>query len=106
MSGRVLRFESPVHREIDAWLPWYANGTLPDDERERTEMHLSRCVRCQRELDWLRDLQSAAAEQVVFAQGNAEAALNRLRRRLDAGIGRRLLAPLHRLRNGWRRAPA
>jgi anti-sigma-K factor RskA len=39
-----------VHPEV-ALLPWYANGTLPADERERVARHLEHCSDCRRELD-------------------------------------------------------
>lgn len=106
MSGRVLHFESPAHREIDALLPWYVNGTLTDDEHRRVEAHLSECVRCQRERDWLYELRSAVAEPAASVEGCADASLARLRERLDAGIGRRLLRSLRDVREGWRRSPA
>jgi hypothetical protein len=104
MSGRVLHFENPAHREIDALLPWYANGTLSEDECERVEAHLSGCARCQRELDWLRELRAAASEPAPVGD-QVEASLERLRGRLDAGAAQRLSSPLRIAREGWRRAP-
>jgi len=106
MSARVLHFESPAHREMDALLPWYVNATLADDERERVEAHLSECARCQRELDWLRELQCAAAQPAAPAEDRVEASLVRLRRQLGSGIKRRLLLSLRDMREGWRHAPA
>lgn len=79
MSGRVLHFESPAHREIDALLPWYVNRTLTDDEYGRVEAHLSECARCQRELDWLCELRSAASEPGMPTEDHADASLERLR---------------------------
>lgn len=106
MSGRVLHFESPAHREIDALLPWYVNGTLTDDEHRRVEAHLSECVRCQRERDWLYELRSVVAEPAASMEGRADVSLDRLRRRLDAGLAQRVLSQLRDVREGWRRAPA
>lgn len=106
MSGRVLHFESPEHREIDALLPWYVNGTLTDGERGRVEAHLSGCARCLRELDWLCALRSAAAESAASMEDHADASLDRLRRRLNVGVAQRVFSPLREARGTWRRAPA
>lgn len=106
MSGRILRFESPEHRRVDALLPWYVNGTLHDDESARVEAHMPECARCQRELEWLRELQADCAKSDPLPQADVEAALQRMRRRLDVGFGRRSLASVRRAREGWRRAPA
>ncbi len=38
-----------LHERIWGLLPWYANGTLPQRERERVEAHLEVCRRCQEE---------------------------------------------------------
>jgi hypothetical protein len=91
---------------VDALLPWYANGTLTDDEYARVEAHLSECARCQRELDWLCELRSAASEPGMPMEDHADASLARLRGRLNAGTVRRLLSPLRQAHEGWRRAPA
>ena len=105
MSGRVLHFESPAHREIDALLPWYVNGTLTDDECERVEAHVAGCTRCQRELDWLAELRSAVAEPAMPMEGDADASLERLRLRLNAGTVQRGSSRLRCVREGWHRAP-
>jgi hypothetical protein len=105
VSGRVLHFEHPEHREIDALLPWYANGTLADEECGRVEAHVSGCPRCQRELDWLCELRSAVSEPATV-EDHVEVSLDRLRRRLDAGMAQRLVSPLRSARRGWDRAPS
>ncbi len=38
-----------VHRRVWELLPWYANGTLSHQERERVEAHLAECLLCQEE---------------------------------------------------------
>jgi len=38
-----------VHQRIWELLPWYANGSLAERERERVEAHLAACPRCQEE---------------------------------------------------------
>lgn len=100
MSGRVLRFEGAAHHEAERLLPWYVNGTLEGEELARIEQHLADCARCQRELEWQRELQAACAS--AEAATDAGPALQRLRERLDAepGGGRRPL--LGELRRGWK----
>ena len=39
------------HEQIELLLPWYANGTLSEDERRRVATHLEGCERCRTELD-------------------------------------------------------
>ena len=106
MSGRVLHFETPAHREMDALLPWYVNGTLTDDEHARVDAHLSECARCQRERDWLCEVRFAASEPGMPMEDHADASLERLRGQLYAGTVHRVLSPLREARQGWRRAPA
>lgn len=57
-----------VHPEI-ALLPWYANGTLCDAERQQVSRHLESCESCRRELDELTALkrQLTTAYQVQSA---------------------------------------
>ena len=38
-----------VHQRVWELLPWYANGSLAERERERVEAHLAACPRCQEE---------------------------------------------------------
>ncbi|MDH3621718.1 MAG: zf-HC2 domain-containing protein [Gammaproteobacteria bacterium] len=38
------------HDDISMLLPWYANGTLDDAERERVDAHLDSCGQCTEEL--------------------------------------------------------
>ncbi len=37
------------HERVWGLIPWYVNGTLPQRERERVEIHLEACRRCQEE---------------------------------------------------------
>jgi len=43
---------SDVHPEV-VLLPWYANGTLSDTERQQVGRHLESCAPCRRELEEL-----------------------------------------------------
>lgn len=80
MTGRVLQLDPAAHKVADVLLPWFVNGTLDGDERAFVERHLEQCVRCQREVEWLRELHLAciAAE----ADPGASNAARKLRRRL------------------------
>ncbi len=80
MTGRVLQLDPAAHKVADVLLPWFVNGTLDGDEHAFVERHLEQCVRCQREVEWLRELHLAciAAE----ADPGASNAARKLRRRL------------------------
>jgi len=98
MTGRVLQLDPAAHKVADVLLPWFVNGTLDADEHAFVERHLEQCVRCQREVDWLRNLHAAcvAAEADPVASG----ASRKLRRRLEERCDRRnAVAALHRLWN-------
>ena len=107
MTGRILKFDPNVHRAVDALLPWLVNGTLDDDERKVVLAHLETCAQCRREVEWLRDLQSACAATVA---PDAPDGLRKLRHALETrSTNLRLPAPLREawLRsNGWMRAAA
>jgi anti-sigma-K factor RskA len=82
MSGRVLQFESGVHKVVDALLPWYVNGTLEGDELEYVQRHLMECAQCLKEAEWLRELYAACA--AAESMSGASGALGKLRRALEA----------------------
>ncbi|BCA53320.1 hypothetical protein W02_04600 [Nitrospira sp. KM1] len=48
-------FPAEVHPEV-ALLPWYANNTLADQERNELSRHLEHCVDCRTELEELRKM--------------------------------------------------
>ena len=81
MTGRVLQLDPAGHKVADVLLPWFVNGTLEGEELAFVQRHVERCVRCQREVEWLRDLHAScvAAENVPGASG----ALRNLRRGLE-----------------------
>jgi anti-sigma factor RsiW len=76
---------SREHREVSALLPWYVNGSIGEQDRQRVDAHLSACADCRNDL---------AQEQRVYRAMTAEtaveympaASLKRLQARLD-GIG-------------------
>src|SRR5256885_630028 len=101
MSGRVLPLEPAEHKVADVLLPWIVNGTLDKDELAFVEQHLSECVRCQREVQWLRELRAACVDGE--AAPGASAVFRNLRRQLDEPrAGRGKVASLSKL---WRRVP-
>ena len=50
-----------VHPETTL-LPWYVNGTLETQERQRVAAHLESCLECRRELDELMQIQRQLTE--------------------------------------------
>jgi putative zinc finger protein/fervidolysin-like protein len=52
-----------MHQRLWELLPWYANGTLAEAEREKVETHLAVCSRCREEEEICR--RTAAAVQAV-----------------------------------------
>jgi hypothetical protein len=101
MSGRVLPFDPAAHKVADVLLPWFVNGTLDKDELAFVQQHLSECVRCQREVQWLRELRAACVDGE--AAPGASPVFRNLRRQLDEPRARRGRgASLYRF---WRRAP-
>ncbi len=51
-------------QELKELLPWYANGTLTEEERRRVETHLAQCERCRRELREIQKLRELVALSV------------------------------------------
>jgi hypothetical protein len=102
MSARVLPFDPAAHKVADVLLPWFVNGTLEKDELAFVQEHLSTCLRCQREVQWLRELRAACVDGE--ATPGASTVFRNLRRQLDEPrAGRVKGASLPRL---WRRAPS
>jgi anti-sigma-K factor RskA len=81
VTGRVLQLDPAAHKVADVLLPWFVNGTLDGDERAFVERHLEQCVRCQREVAWLRELHLACV--TAEADPGASNAARKLRRRLE-----------------------
>ena len=81
MSGRVLPFDPPAHKVADVLLPWFVNGTLDEDELAFVQQHLGECARCQREVEWLRELRAACADGEAVP--GASSVFHKLGRQLD-----------------------
>jgi hypothetical protein len=78
------RFAERVHERTAGLLPWYANGTLADQERQAVEAHLAGCVRCQQELAECRSLQTALNTGEESLPSPHPVQLARLLTRIDA----------------------
>jgi len=73
------------HREVSALLPWYVNGSIGEQDRQRVDAHLSACADCRNDLaQELRVYRGMTAEPAV--EYMPAASLKRLQARLD-GIG-------------------
>lgn len=96
--GRTHQRDSR-HREVFELLPWYANGTLEDDERTRVEEHLSGCEPCRDGLVRCHALAREVAAAETVSPSPHPAQLRRLMQRVDAveagkrRRGRHLSAP-------------
>ncbi|GLQ45339.1 hypothetical protein GCM10007862_03900 [Dyella lipolytica] len=106
MNGRIIKFEGSVHAEADRLLPWWVNGTLPEDERIQVEQHLTECAQCQREASWLRTLQDEYIGNEATS-GDVAPTMHRLRRRMKAENAKTVLpspSPSVWMRHGRRLA--
>ena len=65
------------HREIIELLPWYANGTLDEEERNMMESHLAECHECATEMKSLAAVRRAVVEAGDHAPTLPPLALNR-----------------------------
>jgi len=74
--------EARMHEEISALIPWYLNGSIGEDDRQRVDAHLTQCAQCREEM---------ALERRVYVGMSVEpgveympaASLKRLQSRLD-----------------------
>lgn len=78
---RLFRFDDPEHGRATELLPWLVNDTLKGAERARVERHLAECVACRSEMEDLRALQVAVADE--DADPVVTHAFSRLNARLD-----------------------
>lgn len=78
----VVPLENDPHAVVQGLLPWYARGQLDDAETGLVQQHLLKCEICRAELATERPLQALMAVPEPAA-GDVEAALARLRPRLD-----------------------
>lgn len=72
-----------THRRIWELLPWYANGTLAEAEREKVEAHLPACPRCREEEEICRRMATAVRAVGEVAPSPHPVQLQRLLARIE-----------------------
>jgi hypothetical protein len=72
-----------THQRIWELLPWYANGTLAEAEREKVEAHLAVCARCRDEEEACRRMTTAAKAAGEVAPSPHPVQLQRMLARID-----------------------
>jgi hypothetical protein len=76
-----------THQRIWEILPWYANGTLAEAEREKVETHLAVCPRCRDEEEVCRRMATAAKAVGEVAPSPHPVQLRRMLARIDESEG-------------------
>ncbi|WP_431276528.1 anti-sigma factor family protein [Variovorax ureilyticus] len=105
MSGRVVQFDTDVHRRVQSMLAWYVSERLDAQERAHVEGHLAECPRCRTELAAERALQSAYAAD-VDPPGDVDQGFAALRARIAGSApSRQSEGWMARLRNRWLESP-
>ena len=74
--------EPMSHETVNGLLPWYATGTLADDERQYVADHVSACLTCHLELKKERELHELVQSSPTVNLGPEEG-FDKLSRRLD-----------------------
>ena len=93
------------HDNIMGLLPWYANGTLADDERKDVADHVRACLTCRVELNKERELH-ALVQSSPTLNVTPEEGFERLSRRLDDYAGGGRWAPIEQFAATMRFAAA
>ena len=74
--------DARMHAEISALIPWYVNGSIAENDRQRVDAHMLHCERCRDELTHERCVyEGMSAESGVEYMPTAS--LKRLQARLD-----------------------
>ena len=84
MKARLFSLGGERHRAVERLLPWYANGTLDDDERAEVEAHLHDCAQCRADVAWQQRLQAMEPLPMADAEAGADEAWSRLRQAVGA----------------------
>jgi len=79
MSNVVVPIETDPHQFVQALLPWFARGSLQEDDAAMVREHLLHCAACRAELGAERSLQAALADCAEERAADTEAALGRMR---------------------------
>lgn len=85
--------ETVAHQSVQELLPWYVNGTLAPEERQRIETHLSSCDACRQEAARLEQISAALLADVPEPRVDL---YPRTLKRLESA---RAVGPLERIRN-------
>jgi anti-sigma-K factor RskA len=107
VNGRVLPFEGRAHRDVEHLLPWYANGTLDDDDAQRVAAHLSECATCRGEVAAMHAVMHAGDVVAPHEDArDAERAWAHMHQRLHAARRTPIVRfdSLRRVRAGWNNA--
>jgi anti-sigma-K factor RskA len=101
---RLYPIDDPQHSEVADLLPWFANGTLDEEERVRVERHLADCIACKQDLVGLRNVQTMYADEALDVA--ASEGLARLQGRIEQieasrGPRQRLRSAGVQLRRAW-----
>lgn len=99
--GYIIHMQGDAHRQTQALLPWYGNGTLDPDEVALVEAHLAQCSECQADLVASREL----GRQISRLSMSADYGWDELRERIAAARPRQSAASVSFLRKpisvGW-----
>ena len=79
--AEIIRLRSSPHDEVQQLLPWFANRTLGDAEREQVEAHLAQCAECRAELAAERQLAAAIESSAASDTGPS---WERMKQKLEA----------------------
>lgn len=72
------------HRESWDLIPWIANGSIADADREAVLRHIGECAGCRAELDAQRGLMQAMKARPLLVESMPHGSLQKLRARIDA----------------------
>ena len=70
------------HETVFAELPWYANGTLPENLVDQVDQHLAHCTICQQELNLMRKTFESVSVSAP-PQNQVDQSLERVMQRID-----------------------
>jgi hypothetical protein len=86
MTDRHRGSAAHIHREISTLLPWYVNGSIGEQERQRVDTHLIGCAGCRADLAQERRIYEGMTAGTAVEYMPATS-LKRLQARLDGVAG-------------------
>ena len=75
----IIRLHGDPHAQAQRLLPWYANGTLEDEELTAVQTHLAECAECREDLK----AEQALARQIKTLPSDVERGWAALRARVQ-----------------------